>query len=298
MPPNGQTYVRDVIQRCEDMIFTQIWHGVDVSRFRGWYMNFQSDDEKYFAARVLDALIFRSDAQTRSLALHLFQSSLPVLLQTTPHTDFDTDHWIDRLRGNEDPGIRLVPVIRANDPPTKSGPLVCRLLKRHLGLNDRWMIWPSQIERWQLRGIRRFILIDDFLGTGYQFRKFFTELSIPADCDPDLFAYLPLVAHERGMNRTRERFPSLRVETAEMLDESHRLFSEGSTTFDDGENSVATARTFYSKLLDKFELKLKPTLAFGYSKLGLAFAFEHATPNATLPIFWANAGGLRPLFVR
>jgi hypothetical protein len=278
------------------MIFTQIWHGVDTSNFRRWLNNFQTDDEKYFAARILDALIFRSDAQTRALALHLFQTSLPSALEE--NTPNETDQWIDRLRGIADPGIRLVPVIRPCDPPTKSGPLVCRLLKRHLSLNDNWMIWPNQVERHRSRGITTFVLIDDFLGTGYQFKRFFKELLESLQGNSCRFVYLPLVAYARGISRMQSKFAHLKIDSAEVLDESHRLFSDDCSAFIDGVNTVAMARDFYSKLMTKVGPNLRAASAFGYERLSLAFAFEHATPNATLPIFWASEAGLQPLFVR
>ena len=39
-------------------------------------------------------------------------------------------------------------------------------------------------------------------------------------------------------------------------------------------------------------------LAGGYGGLALAYAFAHATPNNTLPIFWMGTENLTPLLDR
>jgi hypothetical protein len=46
--------------------------------------NFQTNEERYFAACVLDALIFRSEQQTISLFRHLFLPVIPDLARIEP----------------------------------------------------------------------------------------------------------------------------------------------------------------------------------------------------------------------
>ncbi len=291
-PSHGLAYYRDVTQRCEDMIYTKIWDGLDPTRLRSWLTNFESTEEKYFAAKLLDTLVYRSANQTRAIMYYLFETVLPSSLNDL--RQYANVSWTDLLAGTDDPEVRIVPVINVADPPTKSGPHVCRLLKRHLGLNERWMIWPSQVQQAEKQGVRLFLLVDDFVGTGYQFRKFFNGI----EHTNSVFVYLSLVSYEKGLSKLETRFPELRLAPGELLDDSHNIFSVHSTVFNDDVNDQAIARNFYLALLKKKSINWDQRFALGYSRLSLAFAFDHATPNSTLPIFWANAGSLKPLFIR
>lgn len=298
IPERAETYVRDIRQRCEDLIDAHIWSGIDIPRLRAWLANFRTPTENYFAARILDALIFRSDSQTTALMIQLFQRSLPNLIRRERLPTGQIEDWLNRLRDlKDDPGIRLVPVIAHTDPPTKSGPLVCRLMKRHLRFNDKWMIWPAQIEPARRRGVRTFLFVDDFLGTGYQFRKFVDSLPLTQRHGNECFIYAPLVAHEKGIQRLRKRLPFIHVASVEQLDDSYCLFSPSSAHFNDGENTPELAQAFYLNFLHERGLLLG-RLALGYSRLSLAFAFDHATPNASLPILWLPHPHLSPLLSR
>lgn len=256
--------------------------------------NFGSLDERYLGACILDSLIYRSQEQTRAMMVQLFQRNLPDLSRTKS-IGLSGD-WREACASSSDPGVRIVPVIRDIDPPTESGPLVARLLKRELGLNDKWMIWPWQIGQAIARGILCFLLIDDFLGTGYQFCKFAKRTIISNDWwRKAVFIYAPLVVFQRGEEKISRRLPFLHLACAERLDESHSLFSKESRAFADGQNDHDGAKAFYLSLLERRGIR---RWRLGYGKLGLTFSFHHATPNGSLPVLWADWCGLKPLFGR
>src|SRR5258708_22000014 len=60
LPDGGETYTRDIVQRCEDLIQAQIWQGLEVPELRAWLNTFDGPLEAYFASCLLDALIYRS----------------------------------------------------------------------------------------------------------------------------------------------------------------------------------------------------------------------------------------------
>lgn len=301
VPEQGETYTRDIEQRCEDLINLRIWGGLEIHQLRSWMNTFVGSAERYFAARLLDALIYRSKPQTTALMTQLFQKGIPDLVRRNSLGDgLNSDWGLILSAKSADPGIRVVPVIKTSDPPTKSGPLVCRLLKRELGLSEKWMIWPSEVGRAIRRGISVFLFVDDFLGTGHQFLHFArsTNLEAQALMGNASFIYAPLVALEKGVERLKSKLPPLSIVAAEQLDESHCLFSERSPYFADDRNSPAVAKSFYTSLLAKRGITNLGRFTFGYARLSLAFAFEHATPNATLPLFWLDDDRIRPFFKR
>ena len=294
LPENHETYVRIIKQRCEDLIDGQIWNGIHLQRLDGWLSNFETPVEKYFSARLLDLLIYRSDSQTQALIMQSFTKILPEASRVLHLGNVD---WIDLLSQRKDPGVRLVPVIKSDDRPTKSGLLVLRLIKRHLHLNESWMIWPWQIEKSISKGIKTFIFIDDFLGTGLQFDKFFKPM-ITSKHEKVNFIYIPLVGFERGIEKIQNKGNISFLKPAELLNDQHCLFSEKSTLLHDQHNGCKDLTVFYVNFLIKKGLDRLGRKAFGYAKLGMAFSFEHATPNATLPIFWINHTGFKSLFDR
>ncbi len=66
------------------MIYTKIWDGLDPTRLRSWLTNFESTEEKYFAAKLLDTLIYRSANQTRAIMYYLFEDGFAFLPERSP----------------------------------------------------------------------------------------------------------------------------------------------------------------------------------------------------------------------
>ena len=77
LPADGDIYVDRVFTRCRDLIGYQLWAGLQRSRLDSWIGNFRTSEERYFAARVLDALIYRSEDQTIALLRQLFRRVIP-----------------------------------------------------------------------------------------------------------------------------------------------------------------------------------------------------------------------------
>jgi len=296
VPPDAETYVSVITQRAESLVEAHIWSNLTVPRIREWFANFRTKEERYFGACILDSLVYRSDEQTQSLILELFQRHLPDLTHADPSPLGAIDNWLERLRNEDaDPCVRLVPVIRSNDPPTKSGPLVLRVMKRSLDLSEKWMIWP-----WQVSGcmdkVKIFLFVDDFLGTGYQFRKFVSTLGLKEVFEKAYCVYCPLVGHVSGIGKLRTKYSTLRLESVETIDNSVGVFDPASTCFLDGVNTPEGAKAFYREMMKSRGIKLAKVL--GYGNFGLSFAFRHATPNASLPILWIRHKNWYPLFDR
>lgn len=101
------------------------------------------------------------------------------------------------------------------------------------------------------------------------------------------------------MTRLARELPWLHSTCVEMLDHSYDLFSESRAFFaHDGTNSPAAAKQYYVDLVIRKGWAARRRDAFGYGGLCLAVAFEHATPNASLPILWKTQANLIGLFDR
>jgi hypothetical protein len=301
MPRDGVTYIQEISARCRSLIDRDIWRDLDLARFRRWIANFKTNEEKYFGACVLDALMYRSQDQTLALIKQMLQRALPDLMRLDPPGTAAPLNWSVALATASrfgDPGVRLVTAVRQSDPPTKSAHHVGRLLKRHFNVSEQWIIKAWEIGDHFARGVRNFIFIDDFLGTGDQFERFYTQENI-SSYSGIYAAYVPLVAHTRGISYLRDHLPTVRVKSVEVLTESHAFFDPASKSFEDGVNSPESARAFYYELLQNRAITLSGADRGGFGGLELTYVFEHAAPDNCLPIlWWRHSSQWTPLFDR
>ena len=149
LPPDGSIYADRIFARCRDLIGYQVWSGIQRPRLDAWIANFRTTEERYFAARVLDALIYRSDDQTLALLRELLSRMIPDHARINKLPDRLQQVYSALRDPHVDPGVRVVPVIPPHAPPTKSGPLIARHLKRvssrslRGGSSTRMMLWRS-----------------------------------------------------------------------------------------------------------------------------------------------------------
>jgi hypothetical protein len=299
LPPDARTYIQAILERCNQLILCGVWGDLDILRLNAWLNNFQTEPERYFAACVLDNLIYRSKKQTIAMLEQLFQRVIPDLTRLDPTPIGSIDNLLQDLKkARPDPGVRLVAAVKRQDPRTKSANEIARFIKRYFGVSEKLIIDPSQIRACAQRGIKVFVFVDDFLGTGYQFSELLKEEMLDGSFMSSVYVvYSPLVCHQAGRTRLGGLVPKLRVRSVEELDDSHGLFNRMSPCFVDGCNTHTSAKAFYYQLLRKKGLRLRRQM--GYGQLELAYAFEHATPNNSLPILWYDGNSdWTPLFCR
>ncbi|VUD62318.1 hypothetical protein TDB9533_03016 [Thalassocella blandensis] len=253
-----------------------------------WFHSFSSLEERYLAAIVLDSLAFRSADQTKALMIQGLQRCIPQLLMNNDYFDKYRGRWLETLSKSSVP-IRLVPVLRNGDGPGKSGHVVCREYSRLVGVNNKLIINPQDISAAKADGVKLIVFVDDFLGTGQQFSKFYAQ--VRGEFDESLTpVYIPLCAHETGMYKVRGDFPELYLSAPESLSVCDGLFGEDHEVCPDGVNTYSSLKDLYIELM-RTRLGMDIDEPFGYGGLGMVYGFSHATPNATLPLLWSKKNG-------
>ena len=255
VPKDGAIYTESVFRRCRDLIRYHIWSGIELNRLDAWIANFKTTEERYFAARVLDALIYRSDKQTTALLKQLFQRVIPDLVRLS-RLNTRLENLQETLTSATDPGVRIVPIIPSRSSVTKSGPSIGRMLRRNLRFHDAWIIHPDQVLN-HIAGVAGFVFVDDFLGTGKQFTDFLNWTELASHMNRSCFVATTLAGHSKGVETIRTNFPDLHVDVVELLNDDNALFSDSSGTFPDDVNSAGSARDFYYELLTLAECQHK-----------------------------------------
>ena len=296
LPDHADGFIELAFTTGKQLISGGFWE-VQTSRFDSWVNQFCGREEQFFAACLLDQTIFRSRPQFESALRSIFRSNVN-------HTIFRDEHDLrltEVLRSEDDPKIRLVPVICETDAPTKSGPLVLRRLQRILQLKARWMCWP-----WQAKSaidehsVHTIIFVDDFLGSGDQFVKFFDQWKFNEQVSADVtFVYAPVVAHQNGLEKLTTSLPSVHVQCVEKLGDHQRFFNEETwKQLSHDTISAEEAKEWYLHFGEQRELKPKDVSLLGYGDLELVFGFSHSTPNNSLPILWHASATWQPLLER
>jgi len=251
-------------------------------RLEGWWKQFVTLEERYFASGVLKQLIFRTDPQFDSSIASIFYGELNRTCFPGEHDG----HLVSILKQRNPCDICLVPVIRDSDPPTKSGPLVLRRVQKALGLSAAHFCWPWLVPK----GAKVIIFVDDILGSGTQFGKFLKRWEFHKRVDAKLI-YAPAVAHQKGIKTVLDDHPSVVIMTAEELGADHGFFSDHVwSRLSSNTIPSADALAWYMRFAKS--RGLNPSVGvLGSGDLALTIGFEHGTPNNSLPLLWYGANG-------
>lgn len=301
---NGIQFFENIVTSTRTLIESGLWQGINLRKFENWIAYFTTDQEKVLCGLILESLVFRSKEQTQALLSNIVEKSIPQLIQNT-HPEISRNLY--SILTNKYPReykdvIKIVPVIKNNDPPTKSGPLVARLYNKEIGVNDKFMEWP-----WNLKNLgvetKIVIFIDDFVGTGDQFLEFFnlffSDYNSYKSNDFELI-YAPLGACKVGLDKIRKFIPGIKICQSEIISEENKFFSGLNLRYKNIDNdTINELINTYNNFLNKFGLgKLLKKYGNGYGGLELTYAYAHGTPNATLPILWASSEQYESIFSR
>ncbi|HEX8378781.1 MAG TPA: hypothetical protein VF602_13270 [Pedobacter sp.] len=147
-------------------------------------------------------------------------------------------------------------------------------------------------------GIRRYVFIDDFCGSGQQVVVYLKELTKNIKfADPSIqIHYLMLFGTEAGIDEVRKIGTFDTVEAIFTIDESFKAFSDVSRYF-----AISVDADITKAFSKKTALKYGANLAsepLGHNDCQLLFGLFHNTPDNTLPIFWSELYNWSAIFKR
>lgn len=269
---------------------------MEAKRLRRWRANFKDELERYFAACVLDALIYRSPPQTEAVLRYLWTTVLPGGAQKLQLTVDGEYNWLEaaRTRRNGSADLRIVPIVTPAEL-TKSGYHVARLLEKRLRVPSDYIVGADSLRSHAPRVV---VFVDDFLGSGMQFHRFARRFHLRELTQRVACLYAPLAAHISGIRTLKKAYPHLHVIPGELLTEKHSLFSSQSRAFNDDINTAVYARSYYRQLRQRHRIP-RGFVQGASGHLATAYVFHHAVPNNNLEILWTpQAKSWTPLFDR
>lgn len=294
-------YIDAVLRKCDALKRSGLWAPEPKVRPRAWLANFQPD-EKITAAVLLDHFVYYSAAAVDRL-LHTGYQNL-------------CDELVAKYGGHKARTLLREAIftrVEGEDPnPTDSGNLFCRKARQILMIPEERVVEPIEALSLAADG-RPVVFIDDFVGSGDQFLKTWSHeyYNKPPHsfCKlqairPFIPIYLSLLATNYGLSRISRDAQQVQVVA------THTVATDYSVK-NITRNPVTPMIPDLSEKIELLLSKYAPSLSvprymnalkwrtLGYHELGLLVTFDHSTPDASLPLLWADGPtGWTPLVRR
>jgi len=267
------------------------------SASRAWLDNFEQADRE-LAVHLLEAFILIPNSMTDALLQAAFHQLAPSVCGAGGY-ELAPSSWTSFR--NE----ILVTIPTGEIPnPTDSGYSFQRSVRQRFGIDEAQIVEPADaIARLANRGSGTVVFVDDFVGSGHQFVQTWNRayeispsrtLTFGDVCQTNVAIYVPLVATESGVAHIESNCATAEVRAVHVLGPEYSANSATSSIWQSAPHDDAVA------FVEKYTVRagFPVSEAWGYGDLALAFAFEHGTPDATLPILYSERGSWRPLVRR
>ncbi|MEJ1177178.1 hypothetical protein WA845_23290 [Agrobacterium sp. CMT1] len=292
-----------ISERSDHFRDFSVWPRQQDFNVESWLQNFDNS-EMYIAKRLLSSFTYFNKPMTGALMRHSIQKFLSAAWDRggfpEPPAALNTgDVCFVKCEG-EDP--------RATD----SGNLFARKLRDELRIPDKNIMAP--LEALRTAGLfRHFVFVDDFVGSGNQFLdtlcrkhssvKPYESFSALLADNKHTVSYCPCVATSYAQyTRIAPVFPQVSLYPAHVLVPDHNATSSSSRVWHGMETSEAQAAIDVLRAISERAGYDKDDGGqdawHGFHKLGLTLGFEHGIPDASLPIFFSERNGWRPLMRR
>ena len=142
-----ETYINHVYERGVMLIENRLWSGIDIFRYKGWWNNFNSTEERLLAALLIDRLIYRSEEHILSMLFDLFVMAIPNCMRLCRDANYSNNRkLLELLTNNMDYHIRLVNINGENQPSQSSGEII-NLINHQMDVKREWLIYQKDIQK-------------------------------------------------------------------------------------------------------------------------------------------------------
>ncbi|MGA4338344.1 phosphoribosyltransferase-like protein [Ralstonia nicotianae] len=282
-------YIETVLEKCSALMAAGLWRREPAVRPRAWLSNFDDEDQAV-AAVLLDHFTYFASSAVDQMLLSLYRQLRDGLI---------SNMGIERAIATLDSAVFTS--VEGEDPNvTDSGNLFCRKLRQTASIADQRFMGPDRALEHAKAG-RLVVFLDDILGSGGQITSTWTRdyhnqqpysfADLEAQTGVHVI-YATLVATRTGLDRLRAEVAGLTVVAAHIVDAADTVTGVPRSALrpdiDDIPGAIANLLEKYSPRLRVPAYLEEPRMRmYGHSESGLLVAFEHSTPDSTLPIFWA-----------
>lgn len=290
--------INPLLEKCELFSDMQVWPIEPPIKPELWLSNFR-EDELPFAESLLSSFFLYNEKMCNEMLKSTFQN----ISSTFGDGTFDekTDKWNSLC---SDAIFTTVDIDDSN--LTASGNFFCRKAKQVLGIEEgRFHNKEVALAKLYAGSASTVIFLDDFIGSGLQFTDTWTSPHIDRGVTMSYAHicaskgvnayYINLLATEYGLMELGRTCKNIEVVCAHTLNNHYSALAPDSIIWPDSQR--ADSQSFLEQVSIRSGLTKKMNWK-GFHDLGLTVAFAHGVPDATLPIFYWNENGWKPLIER
>lgn len=254
---------------------------MEIDYISDWLSNFtgemfDSEEEKQLALWLLCNFTFYNEDDVRHLCKSLYNIFFHrVLLDFSVSTEGEMKDIISR--------IKYSAIGRASE----SGNYLLYDFRQEAGLNIKKFFYPTSLVSDNDTIVA---FIDDVILTGGTAISFLKE-NLQGFQAKKIY-YISLFATEEAIERLKKN--GIEVVYCTLLNERNKCFSTKSMIFSKYPDLLEPTQ----KLAQHYGAKLIKKHPLGHGNSQFCFGFYYNTPNNSLPIFWSNSCGWKPIFER
>jgi hypothetical protein len=282
---------------------TQLWPRETMIDPHGWLSNFKPAEISH-AVHLLDAFMYFASPLVKEMFASSFQSLSRSVAKPGDSLVTLQGSWRTLIARS------LITYVTGEiESPTDSGHIFARLVRNFLGISENQIRTPREVLQLLLdNGPRPVIFVDDFIGTGVQFvatwnRPYTLNGGVAhsfksiAAIRTAQFYYASVMATTNGLSLIRRACPEVALTTAHELCPQYSLLHPDCFLWPDSLRPTAPdflrTASLRAGIPDTDGNDVNDWQ--GFHKLGLAIAFEHGTPDATVAMLRWSSSSWHPL---
>lgn len=265
---------------------------------RDWLSNFDGQ-EYYLAQKLVETFLFFSNDITESLLFSAFMDICNI---------FECENrqilWNNFLNT-----YNITCIEGENSNPSDSGYYCLRKMRQLFNIDEDRILYTETAKKYLRENPNNpLVFVDDFIGTGNQFIKTYSNQTpetsflsivkkarIRSGINANIYLCCAL-ATTYAIEKITSLYPEVKIICGSVIPDSYNIVKSGNLFWE---------KELHLDLIDfikrkSFELGYEDCDGDindwrGFGKLGLGVAFEHSTPDATLPLFYHQKDGWLPL---
>jgi len=293
-PDNWLEIYDETISKTFKLIELEYIDNIDKGILRSWLNNFKTKEEKYFATIILNSLVYRNENAILSIFENIIHMKLPKIMNSLGlniNSIQELELMLKTPKAISSLNFCISTVEGVDKNIGKSGEVLNRLLKSK-ELIYKTINFNIPGAKNKPKKINTIIFIDDIVGTGSQFIKFYKKYKNKIEWFDNII-YLPLVAYQEGIEKIKKFNDSIIIEAMELLDKKDTFFYNDNEKFDKL-NTITDLEDFYNELINKNNLNVNST----EYDLNTLYFFKISSPNNNLPLVYYSNESWNKLFLR
>lgn len=302
------------MDKFKDYIEIQWWNKIQKRDIDNWIKNFGANKE--LAEKILENVIYYNDPQMKSYTRFLInrlKGQVYEQIMQQGNYAFVDDGVLQSAWQAYKQKTRFVPAAEMGDT-TSSAFMVVRqwrsVLEGVAGNEEELFTDIAGIEKNYGKGARRFILVDDFSGSGSQMLKVleqeiaFQGRSVELGRLPDYAADVEIVVavyvvHMEAIRAVGKKYPKVKIIYVDLISDDLNYLNEKSILYRKLEEKEAKAIVAQiQKLCDTVKKEDAELQRLSSYVLNIPIVFEHGCPNNTLILLFAHTDNWQQLFRR